>query len=30
MILAHLTPKDEKVDSQNYCDVLRMKLKPAI
>jgi hypothetical protein len=29
-ILVHLTVKDETVNSQNYCDVLRKKLKPAI
>jgi hypothetical protein len=29
-ILVHFTPKDETVNSQKYCDVLRMKLKPAI
>jgi hypothetical protein len=29
-ILVHFTPKGETVDSQNYCDVLRTKLKPAI
>jgi hypothetical protein len=29
-ILVHFTPKGETVNSQNYCDVLRTKLKPAI
>jgi histone-lysine N-methyltransferase SETMAR len=29
-ILVHFTPNGETVNSQNYCDVLRMKLKPAI
>jgi hypothetical protein len=28
--LVHFTPKCETVNSQNYCDVLRTKLKPAI
>jgi hypothetical protein len=28
-ILVHFTPKGETVNGQNYCDVLRMKLKPA-
>jgi hypothetical protein len=27
-ILVHFTPKGETVDSYNYCDVLRTKLKP--
>jgi hypothetical protein len=27
-ILVHFTPKGETVNSQNYCDVLRTKLKP--
>jgi hypothetical protein len=27
-ILVHFTPKGEAVNSQNYCDVLRTKLKP--
>jgi hypothetical protein len=30
VILVHFTPKGETVNSQNYCDVLRTKLKPAI
>jgi hypothetical protein len=29
-ILVHFTSKGETVNSQNYCDVLRTKLKPAI
>jgi hypothetical protein len=29
-IFVHLTPKGETVNSQNYCDVLRTKLKPTI
>jgi len=29
-ILVHFTPEGETVNSQNYCDVLRTKLKPAI
>jgi hypothetical protein len=29
-ILVHFTPKGETVNSQNYCDVLLTKLKPAI
>jgi hypothetical protein len=29
-ILAHVTPKGETVNSQNYCDVLGMRLKPVI
>jgi hypothetical protein len=27
-LLVHFTPKGETVNSQNYCDVLRMKLNP--
>jgi hypothetical protein len=30
VILVHFTPKGETVISQNCCDVLRTKLKPAI
>jgi hypothetical protein len=30
VILVHFTPKGETVNSHNYCDVLRTKLKPAI
>jgi histone-lysine N-methyltransferase SETMAR len=30
VIFVHFTPKGETVNSQNYCDVLRAKLKPAI
>jgi len=30
VILVHFTPKGETVNSQNCCDVLRTKLKPAI
>jgi hypothetical protein len=30
VILVHFTPKDENINSQNSCDVLRTKLKPAI
>jgi hypothetical protein len=29
-MLVHFTPEGETVNSQNYCDVLRRKLKPAI
>jgi histone-lysine N-methyltransferase SETMAR len=29
-ILVHFTPKSGTVNSQNYCDMLRTKLKPAI
>jgi hypothetical protein len=29
-ILIHFNPKCETVNSQNYCDVLRTKLKPSI
>jgi hypothetical protein len=29
-ILFHFTPKGDTVNSQNYCDVLRTKLKTAI
>jgi hypothetical protein len=29
-ILVHFTPKGETVNSQNYCDVLRAKLKTRI
>jgi hypothetical protein len=29
-ILVHFTPEGETVNSQNYCDVLMAKLKPAI
>jgi hypothetical protein len=29
-ILVHFTPKGETVNSQNYCDVLRMKQKSGI
>jgi len=29
-ILVHFTPNSETVNNQNYCDVLRKKLKPAI
>jgi hypothetical protein len=29
-ILVHFTPKCETVNSQNYCDLLRMKMKLAI
>jgi hypothetical protein len=29
-ILVHFTPKGETVNSQNYCDVLRTKLKLTI
>jgi hypothetical protein len=29
-ILVHFTPKSETVNSQNYSDALRRKLKPAI
>jgi len=29
-ILVHFTPNHETINSQNYCDVLRTKLKPAI
>jgi hypothetical protein len=29
-ILVHFTPKGETVNSQNYCDLLRTKLEPAI
>jgi hypothetical protein len=30
VILVHVTPKGETVNSQKYCDVLRTKLKLAI
>jgi hypothetical protein len=30
VILVHFTPKGKTVNSQNYCNVLRTKLKPAI
>jgi histone-lysine N-methyltransferase SETMAR len=30
VILVHFTPKGERVNSQNYCDVLRTKPKSAI
>jgi len=30
VILVHFIPKGETVNSQNYCDVLRTKLMPAI
>jgi hypothetical protein len=29
-IFVHFTPKGETVNSQNYCDVIQTKLKPAI
>jgi hypothetical protein len=29
-ILVHFTPKGKTINSQNYCDVLRTKQKPAI
>jgi histone-lysine N-methyltransferase SETMAR len=29
-IFVHFTSKGETVNSQNYCDVLRTKLKPAM
>jgi hypothetical protein len=29
-VLIHFTPKGETVNSQNYCDVLRTKMKPGI
>jgi hypothetical protein len=29
-ILVHFTPKGGTVNSQNYCDVLQMKLKTTI
>jgi hypothetical protein len=29
-ILFHFTPKGETVNIQNYCDMLRTNLKPAV
>jgi hypothetical protein len=29
-ILVHFTPKGETINSQNYCDVLQTKVKPAL
>jgi hypothetical protein len=29
-VLVHFAPKGETADSQNYCEVLRMELKPTM